>query len=518
MAQVLVKVLTGKEVQFYEQTGKDPKNPIQKIDKKIADILINNDIVELAPLQRELEGHKQEIIETDFSKNNLDLLKNEQLLDLLVREVNKIGVGEEKSIKTILLVCSLAKVKNKMSTSANLCLNAQSGTGKDFITATTLSLLPSKLVFKRRRISQRALDYALAMHQSRDWSNYIIYLEDVSEGVLNADSIKTLLTASTDSINTTTIVHEGAVKDLNIKGKPIFIFTTAKSKPKEETLRRVPFCFMDESSEQTLKITEKQAEEALTGKITKINTDVQKFFSGLKNVSVIIPFASNVQKKLASNWISENKRYQVILRTIFPRFLDYIKASAALYQYQRKSDDEFIYAQKEDYDNARLALLSTTSNKMLIPLNREQKILIQVLENNFPEGGTIQKIEEKFSKWEERWLRIQLDKLTDLGFVEKEMINVDFSKKAVGFYKVEKGVLEFSMPSWEDLFNDNNVQNNTIDTNDSVNTINTINANKENNHQNNTIDTNVEQVHQLHSDFEHRNAQNCTKFEKVVVE
>jgi len=401
------------------------------------------------------------------------------------------------------LVCSLAKVKNKKSASANLCLNAQSGAGKDFITAATLDLFPEKIIFKRRRISERALDYALAQNQARDWSNYIIYLEDVSEGVLNADSIKTLLTASADKENTTTIVHEGSIKDLKIKGKPVFLFTTAKSKPREETLRRVPFCFMDESAEQTLKITELQAEEAKTGVINEIDSNFKGFFSGLNLVSVVIPYADEVQRKLALDWVSKNKRFQVILRTIFPRFLDYIKASAGLHQHQRQSNTEHILAQREDYENARIALLSTTSNKLLIPLNREQRELIETLENKFPDGGSVEMISEKFSKWGDRWLRIQLDILTDLGFISKEMITVDFSNKPIGSYKVEPGVLEFSMPSWEELFE----QNSATTSNASINAIDSFDSKHEINSLSSTaINAIDDQMHQLNSTSENVNA------------
>lgn len=475
MSKIYVKMLNP--AKYRELTGEfgGPLGDIFKIDRKLSTQLIKEKVVELAPIQRNMEGMNKEVEVIDKTPETIEFLKKPTLLIDLTNEVHKKAVGEDKPTKTIFLICCLGKVKNKSPASANLCINGASGTGKDFLTGAVLALLPEKKIFARRRISSKALDYVLSQHQTRDWSDYILYLEDVSDGVLNAESVKTLMTASPDKENIVSVVVDGAVKDLKVKGKPVFIFTTAKSKPNEETLRRLPFLFLDESEKQTRAILEKQADNAMNGVVEECSQVSKKFFNGLEKVEVVIPYAKKVQHNLSDKWIKKSKRFQIVLRTVFPRFLDYIKASAALHQHQREKVEEKIIANPEDYENARLALIATTSNSLMIPLSRDHKELLDLVSKDFPEGGTAAQISIKISKWEERWLRANLDRLTDQGFVEKTPLVFGNSDKPVANYRVYTDVFNFDLPSWEEI--DKTDINKKEEENEQFNAIGAIGAN-----------------------------------------
>ncbi len=478
MSKVLCKILKFED--YTKLTGEQPKGSIVKLDYKIAMVLVKKEVVELAELEREMQGKKEEAIQIDSNPELIAYLSQPQLLNNLTIEVQKSVVGETNSIKTIILICCLAKVKNKRSTSSNLCANAAPGTGKDFVVSETLNIFPEENIFARRRVSEKALDYALARHQNRDWNNYFVYLEDVNSKILNSESVKTLMSANPNKINTVTIVHEGAAKDLSIKGKPTFLTTAAKVKAGDEALRRLPFLYMDESSQQTLQINLKQASEDAGQEQEEKNELAKRFYYGLDFIEVIIPYAEKITHALAEYWIKKSRNCQVIQRTIFSRFLDYIKGSACLHQHQRQKDLQGkILATPEDYGNARIALLQTTSNSLMIPLAREEKELIEILIKYFPDGGTLQNINIRFSRWEERWLRNTLDRLVQLGFLEKTKTHVEESKKDVAIYIPLPDVLTFSIPKWEEI---------EINAIHAVDTNNAINANH----------ANENELHELH--------------------
>jgi len=120
----------------------------------------------------------------------------------------------------------------------------------------------------------------------------------------------------------------------------------------------------------------------------------------------ILPFAD----QLIAIFSPEN----VIVRTHFPRFLDYIKTSTAIHQFQRKTDEEgYVIAKKEDYDYARMALAKTTNNILMIPLTKIQSTILKQFEvKNIQNQGLdeIQELEEigKLDIHIE-WLRRQLN-------------------------------------------------------------------------------------------------------------
>ena len=93
-------------------------------------------------------------------------------------------------------------------------------------------------------------------------------------------------------------------------------------------------------SQQSLEAIRHSCEHVLHQAMTDL-------FPGIK-----IPFAES----LVNYFPSEH----LIMRTHFERLLDFIKASTALYQFQRERDsDGYIRAESQDYDNAIISLKAT---------------------------------------------------------------------------------------------------------------------------------------------------------------
>lgn len=370
-----------------------------------------------------------------------NILGNPDLLKNIIFEVSKKVVGEEDTIKTIYL-CSCGRlVENAQHTSYNLFVNDVSGVGKDWVCDKTLDILPNGTKIKRTRISPNLLNY---WHNPKtepewDWNNKVLYLEDISNTILNHEVFKVMASSGSHA----TILINQTPFDIEIKGKPVIIITSASATPSPELLRRFQILNLDGSINQTKAIIKRQALLAEQGISLEYDKELIEALNFLKRIKVKVPYAD----KIADIITVEN----VLMRTQFARFLDYIKASCALCQYQRDMDkDGFFEATKEDYDNARLMIIKTSSNPFMIPLTRNDKKILEIMKDKFEEFGSIKDIEACITFISERWLRDQLDSLADNNFLIKGTIKGD--KKDYIAYKFNQASdFKYSIPSWEEL-------------------------------------------------------------------
>jgi len=339
-------------------------------------------------------------------KTCLKELKDYNFLENIIKEVQLKVVGEENSIKTIFL-CSCGRlVENCHLASFNLLVNSKSGSGKDFVTTATTELWSKDVCIKRTRISPTAFTYWHDANTDPNWTwdGKILVLEDISENVLNSDVFKVM--QSSGSI--ATIVVNNKAKDIEINGKPVIIITTAKASPDIELIRRNSICQLDESPELTRKILTEQARKSMEGINDNSKHEIRKALTYLKRVKVRIPFAN-----LFVNYFPS----ELVMRTAFNRFIDLIRASASLHQFQREKDEAgFVLAEEQDYNIALSVMNHLSKEGHTITLTRDQQEII----NFFKEENKFYSIEEISAKIPlgDRWLRIQLDRLTEMGFLE----------------------------------------------------------------------------------------------------
>jgi hypothetical protein len=244
--------------------------------------------------------------------------------------------------------------------------------------------------------------------------------------------------------------------DIEINGKPVVITTSASLSPNPEMLRRFTMVSLDETVDQTKAILKRQAAYAKLG----ISVDYdEKFIEAqkyLKRVKVAIPFADCLVNIFPTS--------HLLIRTHFNRFLDLIKASAAFHQYQRKTNENgFLIAESQDYDIARIALLKTTKNQKMIPITRNQERLLTDIKTHYDiDDFLIEDIASKVTYISDRWLRAELDKLADLGFLQKMKIEktVDYRKgsgEPINKEYIGYKLIVFSInkvPFWSDLCRD----------------------------------------------------------------
>jgi hypothetical protein len=297
-----------------------------------------------------------------------DFLKDSNLMENIIRAVHETGiVGEDLPIKTIILTCCGKLVENKKTISTNLHLEDQSSTGKDHLVGRVKEVVfyndwsvynspsPTAISYGQQKIKtklqkqdgQKEPVIEMITVDNEITKNSIIYIKDGSNEMINGDDFKLLLEESNVNLRKTV---KGEQIHLEWE-KPIVIVTTADTNTENQLLRRLPSLHLNGSIDQTMAIIKYQLESDcdIIGKKEKRNEELiqtaKLSFYELKNIYVDL---KNVKNMIEAKF---PKNQDVIMRSLIPRLLDYIKFSTALHQYQRKELREGTYlADEKDVD------------------------------------------------------------------------------------------------------------------------------------------------------------------------
>lgn len=374
---------------------------------------------------------REPITESQFS-----ILTDPSLFMRVIREFDKKIVGEENTRKDIFLTSCLRLVKNCDPTSSNLFVNSESGAGKDHLCGSILPIWKGKYI-KRTRISPAVFTYWKPVE---DWTGHILYLEDISSGVLNSDVFKVM---SSGGSFATIVVKQKAV-DIEIIGKPVIVITGAFTSPNFENLRRFPITNLDDSNIQTKAIMKKKLQRARGDLNEEYDNDLVKALIKLKPVNVFVEFAEELESYLPAG--------HIIMRTNSQRFIDLIKASAGLHQFQREHSEKGIIASWEDYDIAREIINNQSSNEYTLPLTKNQKKILKQIEELGEEGFSVSEIEKKVNFLSDKMLRIELEKLRSFDLLSLDFEQRDGIKQKVKTYRLIKSN-KLELPSSKEIKN-----------------------------------------------------------------
>lgn len=394
-----------------------------------------------------------------------EILKDPDIFNKITEdEFDKKIVGEKETRKVIFLCAAGGRlVENCQTASYNLLVNDDAGTGKDYITGNVLSILPKDCYIHKTRISPTTFTYWHTPQKEPEWTwdGKVFYPEDISEVVLNSDVFKVMCS---NGSNATIVIKQEAV-DIEIRGKPVMITTTATATPNPELTRRFVILNLDSSENQTKAIMDRHAHYKQTGIVPEYNKDYTEAIKQLKRVKVIIPFATLI----SSYFPTKN----IIMRTHFPRFMDYIAASAAFHQYQREVDQQgFVLAQGKDYDIARSCFLKLCSNKYMIPLTSTQKQILAVFEDDPATNGSASWLHAHiFSKLGTLvTIQKQLDNLVKYGLLQTSTAK-DSLNREIEVYKLSESYNpneRLEIPTYEELCRNTKVSKPSIITKTSI--------------------------------------------------
>jgi len=380
------------------------------------------------------------------ANESIELLKDPELFNrIILTELDK-KIVEEYETRKVIVLCAYGGrlVENAQIASFNLMVNDDAGTGKDYITGASLELLPKQNYIKKTRISANVLNY---WHNAEDepqwtWDGKVLYLEDISETILNHDVFKVMCSSGSSA----TIVKDQKVLDLEVEGKPIMIITTATATPNPELTRRFVMLNLDSSIHQTKEIMKRHSLFRKKGIIPVVDENIKYAMQLLNRVKVKIEFADLIDGHFPAK--------NIIMRTHYPRFLDFISASCAFHQFQRKKDNEGFYlAEGKDYDLARECFLKLCSNKYMIPLTINQKKILEKFELEPLLEGSIAQLYVKMNFMSEKSLGYNLRLLSQYGILETEE-STNIQNKTVTIFRLcgsYKPNEKISIPTYKEI-------------------------------------------------------------------
>ncbi len=303
---------------------------------------------------------EQDIKQTqDYSEQAFNILKDENVLSKYLNEFSKKVTGEENTLLSLFISCCSIFVKNN-SLKPHSFITGESSVGKSHIAHKVKDIFPEEYVVYRTKLTPEVFTYWKNSEYDREWTweGKILYAEDPKNSFLNSDTFKVFLTEGSKS---TVVIKQQAI-DINVKGNPVVILTTANTNPKTEVINRFNIIPTDESPEQTHQVLLLEARE---DELEDYNPDFTQALKLLQSVNVYIPYAEKIVTFFPIKIVR--------VRRDFKRFLSLIKSSAALHQFQRSSEEGYIFANEQDYEVARKIFQHIQSNESMISLTHKLK-------------------------------------------------------------------------------------------------------------------------------------------------
>lgn len=274
-------------------------------------------------------------------QESLSFLRQQALLDQVAEDIDALGfVGETTNKRLLYLIAVSRKLEDPLSA----IMLSQSGAGKSGVTEVIERLTPPEDVILLTRLTPQSLYYTapgfldrkLVIIEERHGSteaDYSIRVLQSRKKLIVAAPIKDPMTGNMRT------------KVFSVEARAAFIEATTASAVNHENATRCFELTMDESTEQTARIHERQrlmkTEKGLhlrekADAIARKHWNAQRL---LEPLSVVIPFADKLT--FPAHWMRTRRDHA--------RFLNLIEVSAFLHQFQRERRHEAIVATVDDY-------------------------------------------------------------------------------------------------------------------------------------------------------------------------
>ena len=350
-------------------------------------------------LKSELENN----VEVDIT-----LLENPDLFNILIKEINKKVVGDEDSIKfDLIALCSI--FVNNLEQNPNLMLSSQSSSGKSYITKSVCKLFSlTGRIEMYSKITSQALAYLHSEDKEFTWNNKLLYIEDAQRTLMNSETFKVFIS---EGLEKTASVLNNKSQVIRIKGKPTIFTTTANVDLIDEMSNRFIVINVDESFGQIKKVLEYQAKNHQKDKVLGYDKKIMASLKGLKNVNVVIPYASLISEQFCID-------LQRVKRD-FSRFLSLLQAYTALHQYQREKDEGNIISTIEDYEVVRkLYQKKVLDHENFFGLSHREQKALNICREHLKEQGAFNASEicsnhpivslQTWTKWLPKFVNLKL--------------------------------------------------------------------------------------------------------------
>src|SRR5829696_602662 len=348
----------------------------------------------------------------------MEILEATDVLERVARDMEQLGHIGEWNNKKLAFACA---VSARAQLPVQPSTHAQSSAGKNYLWDTALALIPPELVYKRTGFSAKAL-----FRTTMSLKHAVLYIQELA-GSEGADfSIRTLQSDNVLKWEATEKQAEGTLANVEyeVEGPTVIVQTTTKNHLHPENETRVVPIYLDETAEQTEKITRAALRRAAG--ITAISTEEREQIRAawhdavrlLEPAEVTIPFAERIEVPSAP----------LRLRRDVPRLLNVIKLITWVHQHTRGRDDAGrVVATEEDFAMA-IAMVGDSfarAWKSLTPSEEKVFAACKALPENLRKHGfkrshVEQVLEKSREKIPPRTLKACLLTLSTNGFLESD--------------------------------------------------------------------------------------------------
>jgi len=260
------------------------------------------------------------------------------------------------------LCVSIASQSCLNSSGIQISSNGESGSGKSHLMKVHIRLVPAQY-----RVSS-ALSPKAAYYMNLK-EGMVVFSDDVNMSIEMEEIIKRATTNYQECTDYNT-VYNGAGKKLIIPPRINWFLTSVNAEASKEVLNRQLTFSTIETQKHKISIFENQRDCAIKGiyEFTEITEDIlvcRAIYEMIKSQTfkVKIPFAKQIELKDTSD------------SRVFPLFLDMIKGYTIFFHKQRKNEDGFLIATKDDFDKAKKLFINQLNNITTKLNDKEIKIL-----------------------------------------------------------------------------------------------------------------------------------------------
>jgi hypothetical protein len=273
----------------------------------------------------------------------IEILDSEDVLEDAAKTMHRLGhVGEWENKKLAFLCAVSARAQLPVQPSTH----AQSSAGKNYLWDTALALVPPELVHKKTGFSAKAL-----FRTNMSLKHSVLYIQELAGSEGAEFSIRTLQSDNVLKWEATEKQADGTMANVEyeVEGPTVIVQTTTRNHLHPENETRVVPIYLDESAEQTERITKEVLRRA-AGEGTISDAEREAMCEAwhdalrlLEPVEVIVPFARRI----------EVPKHLVRIRRDLPRLLNIIRLVAWVQQHTRDRDDDGrIVATEDDFHKA----------------------------------------------------------------------------------------------------------------------------------------------------------------------
>jgi hypothetical protein len=413
-------------VAFATQAAKEINEKETVIQRDLGKIYLKlEELLELH-IERTLAPQTKSVELTEAEKSAaLDLLRDEQLFDRVLRDFKTCGVVGEETNK---LVGYLAAVSRKLDKPLAVIVQSTSAAGKSSLMDAVLDFVPEEERMQYSAITGQALYYM----GNIDLKHKVLALSEEEGAARAAYALKLLQSEGRLTIASTGKKPDSGelvARDYKVEGPVMIFMTTTEIDIDDELLNRCLVLAVDEDRDQTRAIHQRQREaETLEGLIAKeerqhlvkLHQNAQRL---LRPLLVVNPYAMQLTfPDQATRMRRDHMKYLVLIRAI-----------ALLRQYQREVRSTIHRDVRKEYIEVTLDDIAVANRlahevlgRTLDELPPQTRNLLLLLDQMARERcQTTARFDYRFTRrevrdytgWGDTQLKVHLARLTDLEYV-----------------------------------------------------------------------------------------------------